>query len=143
MLRLLKIYNFPGKLIAELWYLWPKKGQISASGRRRGHGSVHFMYSSIVYLIAVFVATSSAGEKRSEPIGETSSESLHFDERSANQKDDLSYAQPTPAVVRINESKVEATKEEVTPELVNEPNFVVQDTGTQQGPSMYDAAFEK
>lgn len=143
MLGLLKIYNFPGKLIAELWYLWPKKGQIWASGRRRGHGFVHFMYSSIVYLVAAFVVTGSAGEKRSDAIAETSSETLHFDERGANQKDDLSYAQPTPAVVRIDESKVEATKEEVTPESVNEQNFVVQDAETQQELSMNDADLEK
>ena len=53
--NLLSAYNLPGRLLAELWYLWPKKGQIWASGRRRSHAFVHFLYSTVFYLITTFV----------------------------------------------------------------------------------------
>jgi len=38
-------------MIAKLWYLWPKKGEVWASARRREHWFVHFVYSTVFYLI--------------------------------------------------------------------------------------------
>lgn len=58
----MKYYNLPGKLIAELWYLWPKKGQIWASGRRREHPLPHFLYSTVIYAVVIlFTVGSFAG----------------------------------------------------------------------------------
>ncbi|WP_321326788.1 hypothetical protein [uncultured Parasphingorhabdus sp.] len=78
---MLKIYNIPGKLLAELWYLWPKKGEVWASGRRRDHSFVHFLYSTIFYVVAaiafsVFFAagtslqSASASDESSAPANE-------------------------------------------------------------------------
>ena len=50
--RFLTLYCLPGRLIAEYKYLWPKKGQLWVSDRRRGHGFVHFLYSTGFYLAA-------------------------------------------------------------------------------------------
>lgn len=50
--RFLTLYCIPGRLIAEYKYLWPKKGQLWVSDRRRSHGFVHFLYSTGFYLAA-------------------------------------------------------------------------------------------
>lgn len=50
-----KFFNFyalPGKGLAHLWYLWPKKGQVWASARRVKSPFVHAFYSTIIYFIA-------------------------------------------------------------------------------------------
>ena len=52
----LKYYNMPGRILAELWFLWSKKGEIWGSARRRNHPFVHFFYSTMIYAIAAFVA---------------------------------------------------------------------------------------
>lgn len=52
---MLKLYSLPGRILAELWFLWPKKGQIRASGRRRDHPFVHFFYSTAFYLVAAWI----------------------------------------------------------------------------------------
>lgn len=62
---MLKLYNIPGRLVAELWYLWPKKGEIWASGRRREHPFVHFLYSTVIYLVAGLILTGSLSNWRS------------------------------------------------------------------------------
>jgi len=50
-----RFFLLPGKILAELFYLWPKKGQIWASGRRRKHPFVHLFYSIIFWaLILIF-----------------------------------------------------------------------------------------
>lgn len=46
------IYCFPGRLLAEYWYLWSKKGQVWQSGRRRRHPFVHFFYSTVIFAFA-------------------------------------------------------------------------------------------
>ena len=51
-----KLFCLPGRLIAELWYLWPKKSQTWASARRREHSFVHFFYSIVIYVIVAFFA---------------------------------------------------------------------------------------
>src|SRR3546814_20609757 len=53
---MLKAYNTPGRLLAELWFLWSKKGELWGSARRRNHPFVHFFYSTMIYAIAAFVA---------------------------------------------------------------------------------------
>ncbi len=52
---MLKFYNIPGKLLAELWFLWSKKGELWGSARRRHHPFVHFFYSTIIYIVTAFV----------------------------------------------------------------------------------------
>lgn len=51
---MLKYYSVPGKLLAEFWFLWSKKGQLWGSARRRDHPFVHFFYSTIIYAITAF-----------------------------------------------------------------------------------------
>lgn len=51
----MKYYNMPGRLLAELWFLWSKKGELWGSARRRNHPFVHFFYSTMIYAIAAFV----------------------------------------------------------------------------------------
>lgn len=65
--KALRIYNLPGRAIAELRYLWPKKGQTLATGRRREHGFVHFVYSTIFYAIAGFLFSGVFGAANYEP----------------------------------------------------------------------------
>jgi len=52
----MKYYSFPGKLLAEFWFLWSKKGELWGSSRRRNHPFVHFFYSTIIYIILGFAA---------------------------------------------------------------------------------------
>lgn len=61
---LLKLYSLPGKLLAELWYLWPKKGEVWASSRRRDHGFVHFLYSTVMYVLAFFMFAAGSADKQ-------------------------------------------------------------------------------
>lgn len=58
------IYSLPGKILAHLWYLWPKKGEVWASARRRDHGFVHFLYSTVIYAVAAFIITSPHGSSK-------------------------------------------------------------------------------
>jgi hypothetical protein len=53
---MLSLYNLPGKILANLWYLWPKKGQVWASARRKDNRFVHFVYSTVVYAVLLYVA---------------------------------------------------------------------------------------
>src|SRR3546814_15177017 len=57
MRNILTIYSFPGKLLAELWFLWSKKGQLWGSARRRHHPFVHFFYATVMYSIAALIIT--------------------------------------------------------------------------------------
>ena len=52
---MLSIYNLPGRIVANLWYLWPKKGQVWASARRKDNPFVHFVYSTVVYLLLLYI----------------------------------------------------------------------------------------
>lgn len=51
------LYCLPGKMFAELSFLWPRRGQIWPSGRRRDSRIAHFFYSTIFWglLIWLFV----------------------------------------------------------------------------------------
>lgn len=61
MRSLFAVYSLPGKILAHLWYLWPKKGEVWASARRRDHGFVHFLYSTVFYAVIAFILTSPHG----------------------------------------------------------------------------------
>src|SRR3546814_18606103 len=63
MRNILTIYSFPGKLLAELWFLWSKKGQLWGSARRRRHPFVHFFYATVMYSIAALIITAALSEK--------------------------------------------------------------------------------
>src|SRR3546814_633672 len=63
MRNILTIYSFPGKLLAELWFLWSKKGQLWGSARRRHHPFVHFFYATVMYSIAALIITAALSEK--------------------------------------------------------------------------------
>src|SRR3546814_16337350 len=63
MRNILTIYSFPVKLLAELWFLWSKKGQLWGSARRRHHPFVHFFYATVMYSIAALIITAALSEK--------------------------------------------------------------------------------
>src|SRR3546814_19179805 len=63
MRNILTIYSFPGKLLAELWFLWSKKGRLWGSARRRHHPFVHFFYATVMYSIAALIITAALYEK--------------------------------------------------------------------------------
>jgi len=62
---MLKYYNIPGKLLAEFWFLWSKKGQLWASARRRHHPFVHFFYSTVIYIIVLLLIMGSLTDWKS------------------------------------------------------------------------------
>lgn len=67
-----EIYCFPGKIIAELGYLFPSRGQLWASARRRDHPLVHFIFATFLYIVAGFIivavnAPSQASHPNSAP----------------------------------------------------------------------------
>lgn len=58
-----QIYCLPGRLLAEYWYLWSKKGQIWQSNRRRKHPFVHFFYSTVIYVVAFLIISIFSGDR--------------------------------------------------------------------------------
>lgn len=62
---MLRYYNIPGKLLAEFWFLWSKKGQLWASARRRHHPFVHFFYSTVIYIIVLLLIIGSLTDWKS------------------------------------------------------------------------------
>jgi len=69
------IYCLPGRILAEYWYLWSKKGQVWQSGRRRKHPFVHFFYSTVIYAVASLVVSIylSADGRKARPSPHTAS----------------------------------------------------------------------
>lgn len=134
---ILKLYSLPGKLIAELWYLWPKKGQIWASGRRREHGFVHFMYSTVFYLvIAFFWMAGSSSERKTEVAVDPQVSSVYSNENEISQEDYQSYTEPTPVESSVDEPEAVVPDEVAEPAIIFESNPVVQDIpATEQAPS--------
>ncbi|MEO5706686.1 MAG: hypothetical protein ABIT10_12290 [Alteraurantiacibacter sp.] len=136
---LLKIYSFPGKLISELWYLWPKKGQIWASGRRRDHGFVHFMYSTVLYLITYFVIAGASSERGAEAADETQAAALYSDDGDVYQDDYQSNSEQAIAAQRVEEVEAEAPEVEAAQSMIYEATPVVQDISPAEDASMEKA----
>ena len=125
----LKLYSLPGKLIAELWYLWPKKGQIWASGRRREHGFVHFMYSTVFYfiLIAIFVIAGNSGERRIEAVSEPQISSNYADRNDGPQGVYQPSSEQEPSPTKFEETETLPSEVETPPAIIFESRPVVQD----------------
>lgn len=68
-----RIYCIPGRIIAEFWYLWSKKGQIWGSGRRRNHQFVHFFYSTVFWFITFLVVSLFSVAGTHKPSSDTAS----------------------------------------------------------------------
>lgn len=69
---MMRFYNLPGRAIAELWYLWPKKGEVWASARRRSHPFVHFLYSTLLYLGVMVIGVSIFSKSDASQMGVSS-----------------------------------------------------------------------
>lgn len=52
---MLRFYNMPGRLIAELEFLFPKRGQIWSTRRRRESLLAHFLFSTCFYAVLLVV----------------------------------------------------------------------------------------
>lgn len=48
------LFCFPGRIIAEIGFLFPKRGQLWASARRRESAFTHFLFSIVFWTIAAF-----------------------------------------------------------------------------------------
>lgn len=135
---LFQLYCLPGKLIAELWYLWPKKGQVFASARRRDHGFVHFLYSTMLYLVTVFILLAgSAGGKRAEAVDVYTDPVTDADQSDAPAQVYEPYPEPTPLPAELAGTEAtypeDAPAEEEAPAIVFESHPVVQDIpGSEQ-----------
>ena len=49
------LYCLPGRFLANLGYLFPGKGELWASRRRKDSGVVHFIYATIFYAVCLYV----------------------------------------------------------------------------------------
>lgn len=136
---LLKLYCLPGKLIAELWYLWPKKGQIWASGRRREHGFVHFMYSTVFYLIALFVIAGSAGVRRAETTTGTQASSNYVDGSDGPREVSQPSSEPAYSPTNLEETEAAPSEVEAPPAIIFESSPVVQDVPVDEETSANEA----
>jgi len=59
------LYCLPGRLFASLGFLWPSKGDITGTARRRDSKLVHFVYASVFWgLLALYLTGSSGREGR-------------------------------------------------------------------------------
>lgn len=137
----IRIYSLPGKIIAEIWYLWPKKGQIWASGRRRDHGFVHFMYSTIFYFVALFTILAGITNRPSrtsnvlnQPAHSSLAEPAHSsEEESEYNQGSQASSEPTPTSTQIRESTAEqlepsaVVETDVPPNTIYESNPIVQE----------------
>lgn len=54
-------YNLPGRFIAELEFLFPRRGQLWASRRRRESAIVHFLYATLFWIVAAIILFSAIG----------------------------------------------------------------------------------
>lgn len=53
------LYCLPGRLFAALGFLWPGKGDVTGTARRRDSKLVHFLYASIFWgLLAMYLSGS-------------------------------------------------------------------------------------
>jgi hypothetical protein len=50
---MLDLYCLPGKIFAHITYLWPRSGQVWASGRRHESRFAHFAYATVFWVIFV------------------------------------------------------------------------------------------
>lgn len=132
---MLRIYNLPGRAIAELSYLWPKKGQVWQSGRRREHSFVHFCYSTVFYAVVYFffVAGLSSQTPSYEPrASQTSSISTNSVQQESRSREDVPEetspvdygSDATATVVTVDAA---APFEEPMPIMTSSP--IVQDLG--------------
>jgi hypothetical protein len=51
---MISLYCIPGRLMANLGYLFPGKGELWASRRRKDNRFVHFIYSSAFYAVCLY-----------------------------------------------------------------------------------------
>lgn len=58
---MLKLYCLPGKLFASLGYLFPGKGQLWASARRRESRLAHFIFATPFWALVAFMALGAMG----------------------------------------------------------------------------------
>ena len=70
---LLGMYCLPGKVIAQLKYLWPSPGQVQASGRRKDSRLVHFVYATVFWGAIAWVLLSPATPNRRSAVDTASS----------------------------------------------------------------------
>lgn len=109
-----KIFLFPGRLLAELEFLFPGKGQLWASARRAESGLVHGIYSTIFWVgaatllsMGVFHAVPTAGhtpetarmarDGAQEPVYQSSVAQVADDQAGDFEELDLSIETASPA----------------------------------------------
>lgn len=129
---MLKYYNLPGRVLAELWFLWSKKGELWGSARRRNHPFVHFFYSTMIYAIGAFVAYLSMADWKI-PRRETQDQSGY------SAASDAAYSE---SETTADEQSEPISDEPEPEEAVVEASSVVADdfktqgaTGTSSGPT--------
>jgi hypothetical protein len=67
------LFLFPGKFLAEIGYLFPKRGELFATKRRRESGLVHFFYASFFWIAVGATGLFFAFANFGGSFGETSS----------------------------------------------------------------------
>lgn len=145
---MLKAYNTPGRLLAELWFLWSKKGELWGSARRRNHPFVHFFYSTMIYAIAAFVTYLSLTDwkiprrETQDQSGYSAASGTEYSESDANSED-----QPEANADEVESEPEQAEADADTSSVVADDFKAQGATATSSGPtseikSAMESAFE-
>jgi hypothetical protein len=117
---MLRLYCLPGKLVAELGFLFPGRGQIWGSARRRESRLAHFLYATAFYAFLFFLIAGrvDGGRRPTRPTAVPAQASL------------LETSSP-PALPVENEARIQETTEpeeerpayEAAPTASAEPDY--------------------
>lgn len=118
---MMKYYNIPGKLLAEFWFLWSKKGQLWGSARRRDHPFVHFFYSTMIYIIAAFVTVASLTDWKLPKRSSQSSSAYSESEASAPDETSVSNNESSDADTQVAHEVPEEVAQEPAADEVPAP----------------------
>jgi len=120
---MLWLYCLPGRLFAELGFLWHGKGGVTGSARRRESRLAHFIYATIFWLILAFFLSA----KFADPADRRAS-AVATEHRNEKQPDLAKGAsQPEERVF----DDVKKTDMESSPEVV--PDIQAEESGSQDG----------